>query len=367
MANVNPTAASSGASEVPPTANIPATNPKMRKRTKTGCLTCRKRRIKCGEERPTCANCIKSKRQCEGYNQRVVFKPPIGDWPNHPGAVTSLQYHNSMLPGTRTSGYRPAQSAVQPQDNTLTSIQPRPITQFEYAVETGPTLAHLNTQAFVSNNQPYRQDPSYQQPLSSPHHQPPLHSPHHQIPTPTSAASYFPQPSPVHAVFQGQRTHETNAGYQESQQYLQNQFQHVPVTYDSHVDQKPSVSQASQEQDYHRHPLQTTTRPEEQNSFVPQTSTSSQAEEYPLQFTEHRPSIPRYPGQSQAPLQQPQATAADFSQAGSYTLSLAASQAVSHADSSSHSSFQPVQIPQHDVVSDVKHMHQHAVYGMSRV
>ncbi|KAG0635513.1 hypothetical protein HOY80DRAFT_981692 [Tuber brumale] len=45
-----------------------------RKRTKTGCLTCRKRRIKCGEERPTCANCIKSKRVCEGYNQRVVFK-----------------------------------------------------------------------------------------------------------------------------------------------------------------------------------------------------------------------------------------------------------------------------------------------------
>lgn len=37
-------------------------------------VACRKRRIKCGEERPTCANCIKSKRVCEGYNQRVVFK-----------------------------------------------------------------------------------------------------------------------------------------------------------------------------------------------------------------------------------------------------------------------------------------------------
>ncbi|KAI5807895.1 hypothetical protein DFH27DRAFT_478885 [Peziza echinospora] len=45
-----------------------------RKRTKTGCLTCRKRRIKCGEERPICGNCVKSKRLCEGYNQRVVFK-----------------------------------------------------------------------------------------------------------------------------------------------------------------------------------------------------------------------------------------------------------------------------------------------------
>ncbi|KAH7328181.1 hypothetical protein B0I35DRAFT_10834 [Stachybotrys elegans] len=48
--------------------------PNVRKRTKTGCLTCRKRRIKCDEGRPVCHNCIKSKRHCEGYIQRVVFK-----------------------------------------------------------------------------------------------------------------------------------------------------------------------------------------------------------------------------------------------------------------------------------------------------
>jgi len=48
-----------------------------RKRTKTGCLTCRRRRIKCGEERPICSNCVKSKRQCEGYNRRVVFLNPV--------------------------------------------------------------------------------------------------------------------------------------------------------------------------------------------------------------------------------------------------------------------------------------------------
>lgn len=38
---------------------------------------CRRRRIKCGEEKPTCQNCSKSKRNCEGYNQRVVFKDPL--------------------------------------------------------------------------------------------------------------------------------------------------------------------------------------------------------------------------------------------------------------------------------------------------
>lgn len=48
-----------------------------RKRTKTGCQTCRRRRIKCGEERPNCQNCTKSKRDCQGYNQPVIFKEPL--------------------------------------------------------------------------------------------------------------------------------------------------------------------------------------------------------------------------------------------------------------------------------------------------
>ncbi|KAL4979967.1 hypothetical protein BDW66DRAFT_147877 [Aspergillus desertorum] len=49
-----------------------------RKRTKTGCLTCRQRRIKCGEEKPICKNCTKSKRDCKGYAQRLIFKNPLG-------------------------------------------------------------------------------------------------------------------------------------------------------------------------------------------------------------------------------------------------------------------------------------------------
>ncbi|CCH42806.1 Mediator of RNA polymerase II transcription subunit 23 [Wickerhamomyces ciferrii] len=40
---------------------------KIRKRTRTGCLTCRKRRIKCDERKPSCLNCEKSKKCCAGY------------------------------------------------------------------------------------------------------------------------------------------------------------------------------------------------------------------------------------------------------------------------------------------------------------
>ncbi|QPG73985.1 hypothetical protein FOA43_001302 [Brettanomyces nanus] len=37
------------------------------RRSRTGCLTCRRRRIKCDEGRPFCHNCIKSRKVCSGY------------------------------------------------------------------------------------------------------------------------------------------------------------------------------------------------------------------------------------------------------------------------------------------------------------
>lgn len=39
----------------------------VKSRTKTGCLTCRKRRIKCDERKPGCENCQRSKKICMGY------------------------------------------------------------------------------------------------------------------------------------------------------------------------------------------------------------------------------------------------------------------------------------------------------------
>ena len=42
----------------------------VKRRTRTGCLTCRKRRIKCDERKPTCNNCEKSQKVCLGYENR---------------------------------------------------------------------------------------------------------------------------------------------------------------------------------------------------------------------------------------------------------------------------------------------------------
>ncbi|ATY59316.1 Zn(II)2Cys6 transcription factor [Cordyceps militaris] len=51
-------------------------NPPRRKRfaprTRTGCLTCRTRRIKCDEARPACQRCISAWRPCEGYHLPAV-------------------------------------------------------------------------------------------------------------------------------------------------------------------------------------------------------------------------------------------------------------------------------------------------------
>ncbi|KAL1840615.1 hypothetical protein VTJ49DRAFT_266 [Mycothermus thermophilus] len=58
-------------------------DPKKRKRnfsnrTKTGCLTCRKRKKKCDEQKPECVNCIRGGFVCAGY------PPQRGAWPNKP-------------------------------------------------------------------------------------------------------------------------------------------------------------------------------------------------------------------------------------------------------------------------------------------
>ncbi|KAF3942180.1 hypothetical protein ABW19_dt0209021 [Dactylella cylindrospora] len=104
-----------------------------KKRTKTGCLTCRKRRIKCGEERPTCNNCVKSKRNCEGYSQRVVFK--LGSFGAEDGQLDGMGYYGfpdqmPYLPGADPSLPYALQAARG--NLNLQRIAPAPYTRRQY-------------------------------------------------------------------------------------------------------------------------------------------------------------------------------------------------------------------------------------------
>ncbi|KAI5948671.1 hypothetical protein KGF57_005282 [Candida theae] len=47
----------------------------IKRRTRTGCLTCRKRRIKCDERKPSCYNCERSKKVCLGYENLSNLQP----------------------------------------------------------------------------------------------------------------------------------------------------------------------------------------------------------------------------------------------------------------------------------------------------
>ncbi|CRK24218.1 hypothetical protein BN1708_013886 [Verticillium longisporum] len=43
-------------------------------RSKTGCITCRKRKKKCDEAKPRCMNCEKNAVVCEGYHEKKLWR-----------------------------------------------------------------------------------------------------------------------------------------------------------------------------------------------------------------------------------------------------------------------------------------------------
>ncbi|KAJ5604602.1 hypothetical protein N7510_009756 [Penicillium lagena] len=106
-----------------------------KKRTKTGCLTCRKRRIKCGEEKPICHHCVKSKRLCEGYAQRVVFKNPLGIIRSH---ALDQQFPQGQMRVSTFNDYASslaAQQAAAAAASQHPALAPRPVdpAALEYA------------------------------------------------------------------------------------------------------------------------------------------------------------------------------------------------------------------------------------------
>ncbi|MBE3041200.1 Zn(II)2Cys6 transcription factor, partial [Candidatus Bathyarchaeota archaeon] len=49
-------------------------------KVRTGCVTCKKRHLKCDETRPRCGNCLRSRRQCEGYVEARKGNPGFGQF-----------------------------------------------------------------------------------------------------------------------------------------------------------------------------------------------------------------------------------------------------------------------------------------------
>ncbi|MCJ1398768.1 hypothetical protein MMC11_001969 [Xylographa trunciseda] len=194
-------------------------NLKARKRTKTGCLTCRKRRIKCGEERPTCANCIKSKRSCEGYAPRLTFKDPLGAYrPGWQIKGHGAHYQSFSSPNGVAGQYARPLSTPGAQSQ-LPAIAPRPLppehTNENYLSNNVPTSpwstgTHSSTQDGLptpiepSHDLPPRMRPMYERQL---HHQGTLSQHGQASVSPAnqniSAATFFPAEYSTQNAVQG--------------------------------------------------------------------------------------------------------------------------------------------------------------------
>lgn len=67
----------------------------IKRRTRTGCLTCRKRRIKCDERKPHCFNCERSKKVCLGYENKAKSEKRNSE--------PDLQSEDTLEPGSKSN------------------------------------------------------------------------------------------------------------------------------------------------------------------------------------------------------------------------------------------------------------------------
>lgn len=132
----------------------------IKRRTKTGCLTCRKRRIKCDEAHPTCRNCQKSKRECMGYDPIFKQQPGPAQIQPAPSAAPLATSTPASAPPAQApyahvpQGYAPAASAGYAPPIAASGPGPHPsYDSFNSAID--PALAAADPAAMQGAPAPY--------------------------------------------------------------------------------------------------------------------------------------------------------------------------------------------------------------------
>ncbi|KHE85890.1 hypothetical protein GE21DRAFT_1205279 [Neurospora crassa] len=146
----------------------------IKRRTKTGCLTCRKRRIKCDEAHPTCNNCKKSKRDCLGYDP--IFKQQ---------QQQQQQQQSLTAQSTPKSQHSAPASLTSTPTVPSSSVPPSP-----YQSQAQPYQQQQQQQSPPPHHYHQQQHPAYQ-------HQP------HPTSYPSSHSSNTPYESPVSSTSPG--------------------------------------------------------------------------------------------------------------------------------------------------------------------
>lgn len=81
-----------------------------RGRVRTGCLTCRSRKVKCGQEHPHCNNCIRLKRQCVYSARKAQHPSPTVSETGNPALLEAVSASESR-PLTETTSISQSQSS----------------------------------------------------------------------------------------------------------------------------------------------------------------------------------------------------------------------------------------------------------------
>ncbi|ETS72984.1 hypothetical protein PFICI_15376 [Pestalotiopsis fici W106-1] len=128
----------------------------IKRRTKTGCLTCRKRRIKCDEQHPVCKNCQKSKRECLGYDpifkqqqqqQQHTTIQPASNTNNITNTTTSHPTPSASVPSN-------GPSSLLPPTSSSSSVVPGPNSSGTYSSLPSVLPSSYNSGASSSSNTP---------------------------------------------------------------------------------------------------------------------------------------------------------------------------------------------------------------------
>lgn len=178
-------------------------------RTKTGCLTCRKRKKKCDEKHPECQNCLRGGFVCEGYQPRASWQKPN---PSQPRA-TPLQQLQIKGPGMAPQRQHSLHYPETPQDYARAPDHRHDEHRRELSMSGPPRPPHMHAQDPAP--QPYpRPDGRYANHGLVPRyeadardhnmHSGPVHDPGSYPPPPTSFPSHHPAshhgapPAPIH-------------------------------------------------------------------------------------------------------------------------------------------------------------------------
>ncbi|KAJ5125725.1 hypothetical protein N7448_005042 [Penicillium atrosanguineum] len=133
----------------------------------TGCLTCRKRKIKCDKQEPECERCIKRGVQCPGYETfRIFFHQEIISTKEGKPANSRTPPATQLQNGV---GAKPSETSDNnnPTTKTIYYNRARPITFGHNALDSGPSkrvqlfASYLNTYFPIDIKGTTGIDPSY--------------------------------------------------------------------------------------------------------------------------------------------------------------------------------------------------------------